>query len=209
MIESFLTAFVIYFVVIDPVGSAPIFLSVTSHFTKAERYKVALEATGIALLIMIFFGTCGTWILHYLQISIPAFNIAGGIILLLVALDMLTNKRHDRKRRDLSENEGNEGVAVYPLAIPLLAGPAAITSVMMVSGGSNKALEVVMPGYFALILVMFITALIFMLTGFFQEYINHKITSVFSKITAIILAALSIQYLINGLISPGLLKSLS
>ena len=77
MIESFLTAFVIYFVVIDPVGSAPIFLSVTSHFTKAERYKVALEATSIALLIMIFFGTCGTWILHYLQISIPAFNNRG------------------------------------------------------------------------------------------------------------------------------------
>ena len=209
MIESFLTAFVIYFVVIDPVGSAPIFLSVTSHLTKVQKYKVAIEATIIASLIMIFFGMCGTWILHYLQISISAFKIAGGIILLLVALDMLSSKRHDRKRQQLSEDDGNDGVAVYPLAIPLLAGPAAITSVMMISGGSNINLENMLPGYFALILVMFITALIFMLTGFFQEYINYKITSVFSKITAIILAALSIQYLINGLISLGVLRTLS
>lgn len=209
MIESFLTAFVIYFVVIDPVGSAPIFLSVTSHLTKVQKYKVAIEATIIASLIMIFFGMCGTWILHYLQISISAFKIAGGIILLLVALDMLSSKRHDRKRQQLSEDDGNDGVAVYPLAIPLLAGPAAITSVMMISGGSNINLEDMLPGYFALILVMFITALIFMLTGFFQEYINYKITSVFSRITAIILAALSIQYLINGLISLGVLRTLS
>lgn len=209
MIESFLTAFVIYFVVIDPVGSAPIFLSVTSHLTKVQKYKVAIEATIIASLIMIFFGMCGTWILHYLQISISAFKIAGGIILLLVALDMLSSKRHDRKRQQLSEDDGNDGVAVYPLAIPLLAGPAAITSVMMISGGSNINLENMLPGYFALILVMFITALIFMLTGFFQEYINYKITSVFSRITAIILAALSIQYLINGLISLGVLGTLS
>lgn len=209
MIESFLTAFVIYFVVIDPVGSAPIFLSVTSHLTKIQKYKVAMEATIIASLIMIFFGMCGTWILHYLQISISAFKIAGGIILLLVALDMLSSKRHDRKRQQLSEDDGNDGVAVYPLAIPLLAGPAAITSVMMISGRSNINLEEMLPGYFALILVMFITALIFMLTGFFQEYINYKITSVFSRITAIILAALSIQYLINGLKSLGVLRALS
>jgi multiple antibiotic resistance protein len=209
VIESFLTAFVIYFVVIDPVGSAPIFLSVTSHLTKIQKYKVAMEATIIASLIMIFFGMCGTWILHYLQISISAFKIAGGIILLLVALDMLSSKRHDRKRQQLSEDDGNDGVAVYPLAIPLLAGPAAITSVMMISGRSNINLEEMLPGYFALILVMFITALIFMLTGFFQEYINYKITSVFSRITAIILAALSIQYLINGLISLGVLRALS
>ena len=168
MIESFLTAFVIYFVVIDPVGSAPIFLSVTSHLTKIQKYKVAMEATIIASLIMIFFGMCGTWILHYLQISISAFKIAGGIILLLVALDMLSSKRHDRKRQQLSEDDGNDGVAVYPLAIPLLAGPAAITSVMMISGRSNINLEEMLPGYFALILVMFITALIFMLTGFFS-----------------------------------------
>ena len=209
MIESFLTAFVIYFVVIDPVGSAPIFLSVTSHLTKIQKYKVAMEATIIASLIMIFFGMCGTWILHYLQISISAFKIAGAIILLLVALDMLSSKRHDRKRQQLSEDDGNDGVAVYPLAIPLLAGPAAITSVMMISGRSNINLEEMLPGYFALILVMFITALIFMLTGFFQEYINYKITSVFSRITAIILAALSIQYLINGLKSLGVLRALS
>ena len=199
----------IYFVVIDPVGSAPIFLSVTSHLTKIQKYKVAMEATIIASLIMIFFGMCGTWILHYLQISISAFKIAGGIILLLVALDMLSSKRHDRKRQQLSEDDGNDGVAVYPLAIPLLAGPAAITSVMMISGRSNINLEEMLPGYFALILVMFITALIFMLTGFFQEYINYKITSVFSRITAIILAALSIQYLINGLKSLGVLRALS
>ena len=212
VIENFLTAFIIYFVVIDPIGNAPIFLSVTAQLSKIQKYRVAVEASVIATLIMIFFGVCGAWILQYLQISISAFKISGGIILFLVALDMLTNKRHDRKKQDLNElgaSDANDNVAVYPLAIPLLAGPAAITSVMVISADLAGDTSQAMIGYAALVTVMASTSIIFVLTGLAQGYINHKITSVFSRITAIILASLSIQYLIDGLEALGIVKVLS
>ena len=119
--------------------------------------------------IMLFFALCGAWILHYLANSFSVFKIAGGIILLLVAIDMLSNRRQQRKEqgRDIISPEDN--VAIFSLAIPLLAGPAAITSVILIA------------------------------TSLAEAYIDTRVTSVFSRITAIILAALSIQYIIDGL----------
>ena len=100
MIENFLTAFIVYFVVIDPIGTAPIFLAVTAAQDKRAKIGTAIEATLVATLIMVFFALCGSWVLRYLQIGEPAFKIAGGVILFLVAWDMLTSKRQARKRRE-------------------------------------------------------------------------------------------------------------
>ena len=100
MIESFITAFIIYFVVIDPIGNAPIFLAVTGAQDRARKMRTALEGTLVATMIMLFFALCGAWILAYLNISEAAFKIAGGIILFLVALDMLAAKRQARKRAE-------------------------------------------------------------------------------------------------------------
>ena len=134
MIENFITAFIVYFVVIDPVGTAPIFLAITTHLNKRQKIRTALEGTFVAGAIMLFFALCGNWILGYLSISITAFKIAGGVILLLVSLDMLSAKRQQRKKQGSDKaTESTKNVAVFPLAIPLLAGPAAITSVMVVS----------------------------------------------------------------------------
>ena len=100
MFESFVTAFIIYFVVIDPIGNAPVFLAVTSHLDQKRKLRVAVEGAAIATAIMLFFALCGAWVLSYLQISEAAFKIAGGIILFLVALDMLAAKRQQRKREE-------------------------------------------------------------------------------------------------------------
>ncbi len=89
-LESFVTAFIIYFVVIDPVGNAPIFVAVTQHQDRARKLRTALEGTVVATMIMLFFALCGRWVLAYLNISAAAFRIAGGIILFLVVLDMLS-----------------------------------------------------------------------------------------------------------------------
>ena len=98
MIESFITAFIIYFVVFDPIGNAPIFLVVTGAQDGARKIRTALEGSMVAIMIMLFFALCGAWILAYLNISEAALKIAGGIILFLVAPDMLAAKRHARKR---------------------------------------------------------------------------------------------------------------
>ena len=158
MLENFITAFIVYFVVIDPIGNSPIFLA----------------------------------------ISFSAFKIAGGIILLLVAIDMLSNRRQQRKEQGSDIISPEDNVAIFPLAIPLLAGPAAITSVMVVSSGGISSLKLSLLGLGALAAVMTITAVILIATSLAEAYINSRVTLV-SRIFAIVLAALSIQYIIDGL----------
>ena len=216
MFESFVTAFIIYFVVIDPIGNAPIFLAVTEAQDRARKLRTALEGTAIATAIMLFFALCGAWILGYLNITEAAFKIAGGIILFLVALDMLAAKRQERKRAESTcgdsriaseatakETDG-DSPAIYPLAIPLLAGPSAIMSVIVVNAGFAGALASTLTGYAALLAVMVATGITLCLTVIAEGWLNEKITMVFSRITAIILAGLSVQYVIDGLAAIGL-----
>ena len=199
MIESFITAFIIYFVVIDPVGNAPVFLAVTTAQTRRQKFRTAIEATMFASFIMLFFALCGVWVLAYLKITQPAFKIAGGIILFLVSLDMLSARRQQRKRDESTDNEG-DNLAIYPLAIPMLAGPAAIISVIVVTAEFSDALGRSLIGYSALLAVMASTGLILCLTVIAESWLNEKVTMVFSRITAIILAGLSVQYVLDGLL---------
>ena len=216
MFESFVTTFIIYFVVIDPIGNAPIFLAVTEAQDRARKLRTTLEGTAIATAIMLFFALCGAWILGYLNITEAAFKIAGGIILFLVALDMLAAKRQERKRAEstgsdsstaseaAAEETDGDNLAIYPLAIPLLAGPSAIMSVIVVNAGFAGALASTLTGYAALLAVMVATGIILCLTVVAEGWLNEKITMVFSRITAIILAGLSVQYVIDGLAAIGL-----
>ena len=214
MFESFVTAFIIYFVVIDPIGNVLIFLAVTEAKNRVRRLRIALKSTAFATAIMLFFALCGAWILGYVNITEAAFKIAGGIILFLVALDMLGAKRQQRKRAE-STGSGNAGdaveeeadgdnLAICPLAIPPLAGPSAIISVIVVNAGFAGALASILTGYAALLAVMLATGIILCLTVIAEDWLNEKITMVFSRITAIILAGLSVQYVIVGLAAIGL-----
>lgn len=210
MVESFVTAFIIFFVVIDPIGNSPIFLAMTSHLPRGKKARIALEATFFASIIMLFFALCGSWILRYLNISEPAFTIAGGIILFTVALEMLASKRQLRKQEattDTSQSESaeNENIAVFPLAIPLLAGPASILSVMVVTADIANHIEAYIASYGALAAVMLVTAITLSLAVKIERFIDERATMVFSRVTAIILAALSVQYIINGITALGLL----
>ena len=209
MFEAFVTAFIIYFVVIDPVGNAPIFLAVTQHQDRARKLRTALEGTIVATMIMLFFALCGRWVLAYLNISEAAFRIAGGIILFLVALDMLSAKRQQRKREvSTRDDEASEpdNVALFPLATPLLAGPSAIMSVIVVTTGfAGTGFAGLMIGYAALLAVMAATGLILTITVVAERWLDERITMVFSRITAIILAGLSVQYVIDGLTTIGMI----
>lgn len=202
VLESFITAFIVYFVVIDPIGNAPVFLAVTAAQPRRQKYRTALEATLFASFIMLFFALCGAWLLAYLNISEPAFKIAGGIILFLVSLDMLSAKRQTRKRDESTSDTNDieaENVAIYPLAIPMLAGPAAIISVIVVNASFSDALASTLIGYTALLAVMASTGVILCLTVIAEAWLNEKVTMVFSRITAIVLAGLSVQYVLDGL----------
>ena len=197
MTELFLKTFIFYFIVIDPIGSTPLFLVVTEHLDVKEKIKTALHGTFIATLILLFFGLLGNSVLAYLKISFPAFTIAGGIILFIISLEMLFDKRHQRKEEDI--NFTSDKLSIFPLATPLLAGPAAITSVIVsVSAlGNNFSNQAI--GMLALVAATLTTFIILFLAAKSEKIINKRIISVFSRIVAIVLAGLSIQYILNGI----------
>ena len=197
MLEIFIQTFVLYFVVIDPIGSAPIFFVVTKNLSTDDKIKTAFNSTIFAFLVLVFFALLGNYIFNHLNITFPALKIAGGIILFIVSLEMLFNKRQERKEENTKFD--TENVSVFPLAIPLLAGPAAIISVVVsVSNiGNNYISQIV--GMASLVIVMSITFIAFFTVSKFEKLVNKKIVNIFSSIIAIILAGLSVQYILDGI----------
>jgi multiple antibiotic resistance protein len=187
-------------VVIDPVGDAPIF-ELSHHICQnAEKIWVAIEGSKVAAAIMLFFAIYGSCTLQNLAISSFAFKLAGGIFLLLVALDMLSNRRQQQRKEQRSDiTSQDDKIAIFPLAIPLLASPAVITSLMMVSSGAAGSQKLSLLGVGALASVMAITTVILIASSLVETYITIRVTTVFSLIAAFILADLSIQYIIDGL----------
>ena len=197
MLEIFIQTFVLYFVVIDPIGSAPIFFVVTKNLSTEGKIKTAFNSTIFAFLVLVFFALLGNYIFNHLNITFPALKIAGGIILFIVSLEMLFNKRQERKEENTKFD--TENVSVFPLAIPLLAGPAAIISVVVsVSNIGNDYINQIV-GMASLVIVMSITFIAFFTVSKFEKLVNKKLVSIFSSIIAIILAGLSIQYILDGI----------
>ena len=197
MLEIFIQTFFLYFIVIDPLGNTPIFLSITQNMEANQKIKIALSATIIAAIILLFFALLGSSLLSYLNISYPAFTIGGGIILLLIAIEMLFDKRQQRKETDIDLSSDN--VSVFPLATPIIAGPAAITSVIVSVSDIGINFSYQTSGMLALVSVLFLTFVIFFIASKFSRIINKKIISVISRVVAIILVGLSVQYILDGI----------
>tara|TARA_B110000971_G_scaffold16896_1_gene15604 strand:- start:637 stop:1239 length:603 start_codon:yes stop_codon:yes gene_type:complete len=195
MFDIYLSAFALFLVVIDPIGTAPVFLSVTKNNTVTERVQIAFESVFIASAILVTFSLLGNYIFGYLKISYPALGIAGGIILFLVALKMLFE---DPSSETTSIDSSNR-VSIFPLAVPLLAGAASITSVIVIMNELQGDLLNQTLIISALLTVMLITLAVFYILARTGKFINKNITNVISKVMAIILSGLSIQFIINGI----------
>jgi len=197
MLEIFLQYFVLYFVVIDPIGTTPLFLVVTKGLNAKDKNKVAFEGVLIATIVLLFFAFFGNYVLKYLGISFPAFTIAGGVILFLIALEMLFDIRSERKKKSI--NDKRDKISIFPIAIPLLAGPAAITSVILTISQAEGNYSLLIINIICLISVMLVSFVILGVFTKFQKFINEKIINIFSRVIGIILAALSIQYILDGI----------
>ena len=195
-LEILSRSFIFYFVVIDPLGTVAIFLTLLQRITE-NKNKIAVEATFLAFLVLVFFLVVGKPILNHLNISLYSFKIAGGIILLLISIEMLLDKRLARKEKSVQVKTIT--TSVFPLAIPLLAGPAAITSVIVSSSATSGNILYIITHIISLFLVLFITCLLFLLIIKSERFISKKLLQVLSRIIAIILAALSIQFILDGL----------
>lgn len=207
MIELFVSAFVTFFVIIDPPGCAPIFASLTSGTPAVHRRAMAVRSSLIAAAILLFFSLFGEDLLRILQISLAAFRIAGGIMLFLIALEMVFERRTARRESRVQEINATpeiEDISVFPMAIPMIAGPGSIASVMLLMGRSEGLPEtLVVLG--ALAAVLLITMLALLAAAPLMRLVGQKVEAMITRILGVILAALAAQFVIDGIkVSFGL-----
>ncbi|HKR18222.1 MarC family protein [Rhizorhapis sp.] len=207
MLELFISAFVTFFVVIDPPGCAPIYASLTSGASPAQRRTMALRAAGIATVILLAFALIGEDLLRTLGISLNSFRIAGGVMLFLIALDMVfekrTQRREDRAQRIIDTPEV-EDVSIFPMAMPMIAGPGSIASVMLMMARSEGIQEtlVVLAAMACVLLLMLLSLLA---AGPLMRVLGQKIEAVITRLLGVLLAALATQFVIDGVkVSFGL-----
>jgi len=199
--ELFVSAFVTLFVIIDPPGCAPIFASLTSGASKADRRAMAIRSVMIAAAILLFFAVLGEDLLDALGISLAAFRIAGGIMLFLIALEMVFEKRTQRREQRASEINATpeqEDISVFPMAIPMIAGPGSIASIMLLMArGEGFQGSLVVLG--AMLAVLLLTMLALLAAGPIMRFLGNKVEAMITRILGVILAALAAQFVIDGI----------
>ena len=199
-LEFLISALVTLLVVVDPVGLVPSFLATTDGLPAKLRRKVALRACLIAGAILIGTALVGDWLLRQLGIGVPAFRIAGGLLLFLVASEMVLGVRIDRQSKQAEEalEEHVRNIAAFPLAIPLMAGPGAITATLLLAGqaaGRPLALGIL---FGVIVAVMAACLLVFLLANRIEKLLGVTGNVVLQRLLGVILAALAVQYVIDG-----------
>lgn len=201
--DQLLNMFIVLFVVIDPIGLAPMFGALTRGGTDAYRRRMAFKAIGLATGIMLVFVFTGDALLEVMGISIPAFKIAGGILLFLVAIDMVFARQSGLRSTTVRENEEarfKEDISVFPLAFPLLAGPGALTTILLLLGDvqGNPWMFAGMLG--VLLTVLGITLIALLLAGPIFKLLGETGANVLDRLFGVILAALAAQFVLDGLV---------
>lgn len=201
MIELFISAFVTFFVVIDPPGCAPIFASLTGGAPATHRRAMAVRSTLVAALILYLFAVFGEAFLGALGISLDAFRVAGGIMLFLIALEMVFEKRTERRTHraeDVKSDPSHEDISIFPMAIPMIAGPGSIASVMLLTSKSNGIEEsLVVLSALAIVLLVNLAALL--AAGPLMKAVGYRVEAMITRILGVVLAALAAQFVIDGI----------
>ncbi len=201
MLNLFVSAFITLFVVIDPPGCAPIYAGLTSGATPAQARTMAIRACLIAGVILLLFATFGESLLGALHIELDSFRIAGGLMLFLIALDMVFEKRTQRREQRAEQVRATpevEDVSVFPMAMPMIAGPGAIASVMLLEGGA-KGVQGSLIVLAALLSVMVLTVLALLAARPLMKMVGAGVEAVVTRLLGVLLAALAAQYVIDGL----------
>ncbi len=201
----FLSAFVTFFVVIDPPGCAPIFASLTRDGSAAWRRAMAIRSVLIAASILMVFAFVGEPLLHALGIGLDAFRIAGGIMLFLIALEMVFEKRTHRReeraeeinRRHAEEHRVEpEDISVFPMAIPMIAGPGSIATVMLMTAHNDGSNLIVVMAAMLAVLLLSLAALL--AAGAIMRVLGDKLEAMITRVLGVLLAALAAQFVIDG-----------
>ena len=207
MLDFWLTAFVSILFLVDPPGTVPLFLTLTARFSPAKRKRTALVACGVATLILCAFAAVGIYLFKYLSLTLPAFQIAGGLVLFVVALDMIrAGKTTDEADADeLRESAAADEVAVTPLAIPFLAGPAALSTVAVLMSKAANTLEAATV-YAAILLTGLVSYVTLRLADPIQRRLGTVGIHVLGRVLGLVLAGIAVQFVLDGLAAGKLIK---
>jgi multiple antibiotic resistance protein len=202
MTEFIVSTFVTLLIIIDPLTVAPIYLGLTRFASAEHKRNMALRGTAIAAGILFVFALVGDWLLRTLGIGMPAFRIAGGVLLFLIAVDMVLARQSGLRATTPPENEEaghKEDISVFPLAIPLIAGPGALTSIMllMTRAGDDTTRQAIVLGL--TLAVLAITLLCLLGAGRLGRALGVTGTNVINRVLGIVLAALAVQFILDGI----------
>jgi len=201
VIELFVSSLITFFVVIDPPGCAPIYAGLSSGASPLQRRSMAIRAVGVASAILFVFALFGEKLLHGLGISLASFRIAGGIMLFLIALEMVFEKRTQRREDRAAEVAADpevEDVSIFPMAMPMIAGPGSIATVMLLMARTN-GLEATLVVLAAMVTILLLTLLALLAAGPLMRLLGTRIEAVITRLLGVLLAALAVQFVMDGL----------
>jgi multiple antibiotic resistance protein len=199
-IDTIFNAFVTILVTIDPPGLAPLFLALTGGMNRSERLQVSIRASLIAFIVLALFAVAGAEILSVFGITLPAFRVAGGLLLFYIAFEMIFERRHERHERSAERaitKDMIHNIAAFPLAIPLIAGPGAISATVLLGGTfPDAAARAVLVGI--ILAGIAITFLVFVLAERVDGFLGETGRSILTRLLGLILAALAVQFVADG-----------
>jgi len=209
-VSEAVTGFVTLFLVIDPVGTAPLFVAFTQGMSARRRRAIALRACAIAAGILTVFGLFGQAVLEGMGISLPAFRIAGGILLFLIAVDMLFERRSQRRESRAREEEDDHehddrDPSVFPLATPLVAGPGAMAAMILLTTGDGAGWPQVVQAHAMMAIVVALVLAMFLMAPLIERVLGRTGIVVVTRLLGMLLAALSVQFVLDGLEALGLM----
>ncbi|MBY6199046.1 MarC family protein [Vibrio hangzhouensis] len=202
MLSILITQFVVLWAVIDPIGSVPVYLSQTQHLDAQHRRIVAIKAVAIAVGVLLFFLVAGQLLLEAMQIPLPAFQAAGGLVLLLFALTMIFGESKPEEETKLSQEVNKNqlaDLAVYPLAIPSIASPGAMMAIVLLTDNHRQSLWDQGVTALVMLAVLIITLLLLLGATTIQKWIGNVGAAIISRVMGLILAAVAVSNLLQGI----------
>ncbi len=202
--DLFLSAFVTLFLVIDPISMVPFFIALTNDQTASQRRRTAFVSTGLSLVLLTIFAIAGDTILKTIGITMPAFRIAGGILLFLIAIEMLFEKRTER-RESQTEASDQPDPTVFPLTTPLIVGPGAIAAVILSAGVGDDPLYAFSITFAATVAVLLLVLVLFLVSDVIARLLGKMGIIVVMRLMGMLLAAFAVQFVVDGIKGLGVI----
>ena len=202
MFAVFLNSFVLFFITIDTIGNLPFFISLTEGAKIKKKNQIAIKSIIYAFFILILFAYLGRYLLDALGVTLDSLKIAGGIILMFIAIDILFEKRKKRREKKVEaalDEKSYDEIIIFPIAIPFIAGPSTLATIILLMGNYSESINLQMVVILALVAALIISLLLMIGTNFTTKYIPPQILHATSRVFAFILAALATQFVIDGI----------